>query len=260
MGEAGRRGHGMAQSGAESRRQAPTIRVGPAVRRRRRPLRRLLRGLFALLLLLAAIPLALAPLYAVVDPPVTPLMLLKRLEGAPIAKEWAPLEDVSPHLVRAVLVAEDARFCEHHGIDWRQVAEAVREAREGESPRGASTITMQTVKNLFLWPGRSWLRKALEAPLALYADLVWTKKRTLEIYLNVVEWDTGVYGAAAAAEHHFGVAAGRVTASQAARLAATLPAPEARDPTRPGPRAARLARTIAARAKKAGPLAACVLE
>jgi monofunctional glycosyltransferase len=252
----------MAQSGAESRRKAPAVRVEPAVRRsrRRRPLRRVLRGLLVLLLLLAAIPLLLVPLYAVVDPPVTPLMLLKRLEGTPIVKEWVRLEDVSPHLVRAVLVAEDARFCEHHGIDWRQIAEAVREAQEGESPRGASTVTMQTVKNLFLWPGRSWLRKALEAPLAFYADLVWTKKRTFEIYLNVVEWGTGVYGAAAAAEHHFGVPASRVSPSQAARLAAVLPAPEARDPTRPGPRAARLARIVAGRAKRAGPLAACLLE
>ena len=209
-------------------------------------------------LLLAALPFALLPLYAVVDPPVTTVMLLKRLRGAPIDKKWAGLDAISPHLVRAVLSSEDARFCEHRGIDWVEVQNALDD--EDGRIRGASTITMQTVKNLFLWTGRAWIRKAAEVPLALYAELVLSKRRIMEIYLNIVEWDTGVYGAAAAAQHYFGEPPAELSLTQAARLAAILPAPETRDAADPGPGTRRLARTIAARAEQSGPYVACVLE
>lgn len=231
----------------------------PRRARRRRPvLWRAIRGIVLATLLLAALPFALLPLYAVVDPPVTMVMLLKRLGGAPIGKDWAGLDEISPHLVRAVLSSEDARFCEHRGIDWVEVQNALED--EDGRMRGASTITMQAVKNLFLWTGRAWIRKAAEVPLALYAELVLSKRRIMEIYLNIVEWDTGVYGAAAAAESYFGVPAAELSLTQAARLAAILPSPETRDAADPGPGTRRIARTIAARAEQSGPYVACVLE
>jgi monofunctional biosynthetic peptidoglycan transglycosylase len=119
---------------------------------------------------------------------------------------------------------------------------------------------MQTVKNLFLWTGRSWVRKGLEVPLALYADLVLSKRRIMEIYLNIVEWDAGIYGAEAAAERYFGVAASRLSAAHAARLAAVLPAPDTRDAASPGPGTTRIARSIAARAARSGAYVGCVLQ
>ena len=231
----------------------------PRSRRRRRSLvGRLLRAALLAGAVIAALPFVLLPLYAIVDPPVTTVMLWKRLGGAPIDKEWTDLEAISPHLVRAVLVAEDARFCSHRGIDWVEVKNALDD--EDGRRRGASTITMQVVKNLFLWPERAWLRKAAEVPLALYAELVLSKRRIMEIYLNVAEWDTGIYGAAAAARHHFGVPPAELSAAQAARLAAILPSPETRDAANPGSGTRRIARTIAARAEKSGPYVACVLE
>jgi monofunctional glycosyltransferase len=232
----------------------------PARRRRsrRRPaLRRALRAVFFAVIALAAIPLVLLPIYAVVNPPVTTVMLWKWLAGAPIEKSWVDLDEISPHLVRSVLSSEDARFCTHRGIDFVELQNAL-EDDDGRF-RGASTITMQTVKNLFLWTGRGWIRKGLEAPLALYADLVLPKRRIMEIYLNIVEWDSGVYGAAAAAEHYFGVPASKLSATQAARLAAILPSPTTRDAANPGPGTRRIARRIVARAAAAGPHAACVL-
>jgi monofunctional biosynthetic peptidoglycan transglycosylase len=196
-------------------------------------------------LVLIALPLVLLPLYAFVNPPVTTVMLLKALGGAGIDKRWTAIDDISPRLVRAVVASEDQRFCLHHGIDWVEMQNAIDD--EDGRFRGASTITMQTVKNLFLWTNRSWIRKGLEAPLALYAELFLSKRRIMEIYLNIVEWDTGVYGAGAAADHYFKAAPLHLTDSEAARLAAVLPAPQSRDAARPGPGTARLARRIAAR-------------
>lgn len=226
--------------------------------RRRRSFRRLLRRGLMALAALVALPLLLIPLYAVIDPPVTTVMLWKRLGGAPIEKSWVEIEKISPNLVRAVMTSEDARFCSHNGIDWIEVENAMDD--EDGRFRGASTITMQTAKNLFLWTGRGFLRKAIEAPLALYADLVLSKRRIMEIYLNIVEWDVGVYGAAAAAHHYFGIAPAKLSPDQAARLAAILPAPETRDAAKPGPGTRRIARRIAQRAAQSGPYVSCVLQ
>ena len=238
----------MAVGGRASRRRS---------KRRRSAVGRALRRVILAVLIVAALPFLLLPLYAVVNPPVTTVQLLKALGGAGINNSWTDIENISPHLVRAVLVSEDARFCEHRGIDWVEVQNALDD--EDGRLRGASTITMQTVKNLFLWTGRSWIRKALEAPLALYAELFLSKRRIMEIYLNNVEWGTGVYGATAAAERYFGVSAADLSQTQAALLAAALPAPETRDPANPGRGARRIAERIAARAEKSGPYVACVL-
>jgi monofunctional biosynthetic peptidoglycan transglycosylase len=221
-------------------------------------LRRVLKGAVVAILILVALPLALVPLYAVVDPPVSTVMLWKALGGTPIEKRWVDLDEISPNLVRAVITSEDQRFCSHHGIDFVELQNALDD--EDGRFRGASTITMQTAKNLFLWTGRDWIRKAIEAPLALYIDLVLSKRRIMEIYLNVVEWDTGVYGAGAAAEHYFGIPPAKLTSAQAARLAAILPSPETRDAANPGPGTRRIARRIAQRAALSGPYVGCVLK
>lgn len=228
--------------------------------RKRGPARRFIRAVVSAIVLIALLPVVLLPVYSALNPPITTVMIAKRIAGASIIKTWRPIEAISPHLVRAVIVAEDGQFCTHSGIDWQQV-EAVLSDAENDGPlRGASTITMQVVKNLFLWSGRSWLRKGLEVPLALYADAVLSKRRIMEIYLNIVEWDKGIYGAEAAARHYFGVSASRLNATQAARMAATLPAPRLRNPARPGRTTGRLAGLYARRAAAAGPYVACVLN
>jgi len=231
-----------------SQAQAVTERPRTRSRGKSRPrsrLRRALQPLFLLILIAILLPLVLVPLYRFVNPPVTTVMLAKALVGAGIDKRWTDIDEISPRLIGAVLTSEDSRFCAHGGIDWVEVQNALDDG-DGRL-RGASTITMQTVKNLFLWTGRSWIRKGLEVPLAFYAELFLPKRRILEIYLNVAEWDSGVYGAGAAAEHYFGVTAAKLSAMQAARLAAVLPSPTTRDAANPGPGTARLARRIAAR-------------
>ncbi len=222
--------------------------------------RRFIRRVVLAMVMIIITPVVLLPVYSLVNPPITTVMIANRIAGASIIKVWRPIEAVSPHLVRAVIVAEDARFCAHLGIDWRQVEEVLSDADDGGRLRGASTITMQSVKNLFLWSGRSWFRKGLEVPLALYADAVLSKRRIMEIYLNIAEWDKGVYGAEAAARHYFGVSAKQLNARQAARMAATLPAPRLRDPAKPGPTTRRLAGVHARRAALSGPYVVCVLN
>jgi monofunctional biosynthetic peptidoglycan transglycosylase len=245
----------MAENGDLSRERRTS---GRPRRRRRSLFRRVLRQVFIVFAFLIAIPLALAPLYSVVDPPITTVMLWKELGGAGVDKTWTDIEDISPDLVRAVLASEDARFCAHHGIDWVELQNALDD--DDGRMRGASTITMQTVKNLFLWTDRDWVRKGLEAPLALYAEVVMSKRRIMEIYLNVVEWGSGIYGAAAASDHYFGVPPSELSAGQAARLAAILPAPLSRNAANPGPGTRALARSIEARASQSGPYVTCVLD
>jgi monofunctional glycosyltransferase len=154
------------------------------------------------------------------------LMLVGWLTGAPVTRHWRPLSEISPHLIRAVLTAEDQRFCQHWGVDFDVLREVISDP-EGPG-RGGSTLTMQTVKNLYLWHGRSYVRKAIEIPLALVADLAWGKRRVLELYLNIAEWGEGVYGVEAAARAHLGKSATQVTAVEAARLAVMLPNPRER--------------------------------
>lgn len=154
-------------------------------------------GRIAKLLLVALVAVVgLMLLYRFVDPPTTPTLAWRAVKGEPIDQRWVPIEQISPRLVQAVIASEDARFCEHWGIDFAQLRAAIEETRDG-NPRGASTITMQVTKNVFLWLERSYLRKAIELPLALILDLVMPKRRIMEIYLNIAEWAPGVYGAEA---------------------------------------------------------------
>lgn len=186
-----------------------------------------------------------------VDPPVTPLMLLRPLEARwekrpPAARQytWLPLSRVPHDFLKFVLVAEDQRFFRHHGFDWREIRAAQHQAeRTGQEPRGASTITMQCARSVFLWQGRSWVRKGLEAYYTFWMETLLSKRRILELYANVIEMGDGVYGIEAAAHAHYGIAAHELTRDQCAALAAILPDPRGWDPRAPTPRlAARIAR------------------
>ncbi|WP_339691573.1 monofunctional biosynthetic peptidoglycan transglycosylase [Celeribacter baekdonensis] len=170
--------------------------------------------------------------YSVLPVPMTPYMMAESgRQGASVDYQWTPIERISPALARSVVAAEDANFCTHWGFDLT----AIRAAIDSGGQRGASTITQQVVKNSFLWHGRSWSRKALEALITPIVELTWSKKRILEVYLNVAEFDAGVFGAEAAARHYFGVGPEALTAQQSAQLAAVLPAPKDRNAGNPGP-------------------------
>jgi monofunctional biosynthetic peptidoglycan transglycosylase len=174
-------------------------------------------------------------------PPVSTLMAGRWLLQRDVTRDWVPLNSLSPNLVNAVLMSEDARFCRHNGVDWSALSSVLDESGEAGPSRGASTIAMQTAKNLFLWPSRSYLRKGLEIPIALALDLAWPKRRIIEIYLNIAEWGDGLFGAEAAARAYFGKSASNLTRREAALLAAALPNPFHRDPRHPSPRQRALA-------------------
>lgn len=222
--------------------------------------RRLLRWALYLLAFLVAWPIVMTLVYALVNPPISNIMLLRALSGASINKQWVSLEEMSPYLPRAVISSEDARFCEHHGVDWHEFQGVIEDAMDkDEAPvRGASTIPMQTAKNLFLWDGRFAIRKVIELPLAMWMDLVWSKRRMIEVYLNIVEWAPGIYGAEAAAQHHFHKSSKKLTKKEAALLAAVLPNPIKRNAGKPSKGVKRIASRILIRMAGMGPYLTCL--
>jgi monofunctional biosynthetic peptidoglycan transglycosylase len=222
----------------------------------KRALRYVLYGILALLVL----PYLLTLVYAFVPPPVSAMMIWKKLAGNEIDYRWRPLSETSQNLVRSVVTAEDARICEHNGVDWEALSDVVNEAinNDGGPTRGGSTITQQVAKNLFLWPSRSYVRKGLELPLALWIDLVWSKRRIVEVYVNTAEWAPGVYGVEAAAQHHFKKSGKSMSKTQAAQLAAALPNPAMRDAGKPGPKVRAKARTIRKRVNSTLPYLDCL--
>jgi monofunctional glycosyltransferase len=224
--------------------------------------RRTVSGTIARIVLVAGLTLALgfAALILVYRflPPTSTLMLANWLEGETVERHYVPLERISGFLRAAVIVSEDSRFCEHNGVDWSALREVLDRPGANGPSRGASTIPMQTAKNLFLWPSRSYVRKAIEIPLALLIDLEWPKRRILEVYLNVAEWGKGVFGAEAAARHYFHKSADRLDANEAALLATALPNPGHRNAARPSRRHAGLAARVMARARGADSLVFCV--
>jgi monofunctional biosynthetic peptidoglycan transglycosylase len=184
-------------------------------------------------------------------------MLMRLTEGAGLSKDWVPLEQMAPSLREAVIAAEDNRFCVHRGVDWDEMQAAVGEYWESDRVRGASTITMQTVKNLALWPGRDMIRKGVEIYLAHYVELIWPKQRILEVYLNVAEWGPGLYGAEAASQRYFSKPAARLSPAEAALLAATLPNPRRWRADRPTGYISTRATSIRRRMGQLGPLLDC---
>jgi monofunctional biosynthetic peptidoglycan transglycosylase len=206
--------------------------------------------LIALLALL--LPYVVTPFYRT-GHPFSTLMAWRWIRAEPVARQWIDLSAMSPYLPRAVVAAEDARFCMHHGIDWAALRDVIDDAEDGEVTRGGSTITQQVAKNLFLWQGRSVVRKALEIPLALWIDLVLSKQRILEIYLNIAELGpSGEFGAEAGSAYAFARPASSLSLRQAALLASILPNPLKRSARNPGPGVRRLAGTYMARAEAAG--------
>ncbi len=229
-------------------------RDGPASPGRKR-LWRLVR---LILVLLLAGPPALILVFRVLPPPATPLMLIRLAQGHALRQEWVAYERIAPALAEAVIAAEDNRFCgQALGFDFAALRGQVEAWQDGERPRGASTITMQTAKNLLLWPGRDPVRKALEAWLTPQVALLWPKRRILEVYLNVVEFGPGLYGAEAAARAFFGKPASALSTREAALLAAVLPSPLRWSAAAPNSHLRRRAAVIERRVAQIRPLLGC---
>ena len=209
-------------------------------------MRRLLRNLLlALFLVLVAGPVVAVILYRFIPPPVTPLMVIRAVEGRGLDHRWRSMDKISPTLPRALIAAEDAKFCEHRGFDFEALQKAYENNESGRKIRGGSTISQQTAKNVFLWPGRSYVRKGLEAWFTVLIETFWGKKRIMEVYMNSIEYGSGIYGAEAAAQRYFGVSAAKLTQAQSARLAAILPSPLKWKVIKPG-------KYVAKRTKKIG--------
>ena len=196
----------------------------------------LVRTLFLLVLVLGVVgPIVVVAIYRFVPPPITWLMVQRMTEGHGFDRRWVPLGQISPQLVRSVIAAEDARFCQHHGFDFNAMHKAMRGNENGKALRGGSTISQQTAKNIFLWPHRDYARKGLEAWFTVLIEGIWGKPRIMEVYLNSIEWGPGVYGAEAAAQANFRQSAAQLTPAQAARMAAIVPKPLAWKAAKPGP-------------------------
>ena len=209
------------------------------------------RPFLTLLLILALIPIGGVALHRFLPPLFTVLMVKQAVAGHGMDYRWRSLDRISPRLVEAVIAAEDARFCRHHGFDVEAIQKALEaneraEQRGSGKVRGGSTISQQTAKNVFLWPGRDWVRKGLETGYTGLIELAWGKRRIMEMYLNVAEWAPGVYGAEAASRHWFGKSADELTAREAARLAAILPSPRRYKAANSGPYVRRRASRIQA--------------
>jgi monofunctional biosynthetic peptidoglycan transglycosylase len=210
--------------------------------------------LFAVLV----VPFALILLFRFVPPPITPLMLVRLAEGYGLHREWVPYDRISSYLAEAVVASEDNFFCrERSGIDTVALMDQIAIWREGERPRGASTITMQTARNLLLWPGRDVVRKVIEAWLTPQIALLWPKRRVLEVYLNIIEFGPGIYGVEAAAQRFFGRSAATLTRDDAVRLALVLPDPLRWSAAHPSPYLRERSETIARRIDQLGPLLDC---
>jgi monofunctional biosynthetic peptidoglycan transglycosylase len=187
--------------------------------------------------------------YRLIDPPLTFLTLRDRLNGVEVKQDWVSLDHMSRHIPRAVIAAEDSRFCEHRGFDLEAIEKAMERNQKGKKLRGGSTISQQTAKNAFLWPGRTYVRKGLEAWFTVLIEFLWGKPRIMEVYLNIAEFGRGVFGVEAASRHYFDKSAKNLTRAEAARLAAILPQPIKRDAASPGRYTRRYANRIAGRTR-----------
>jgi monofunctional biosynthetic peptidoglycan transglycosylase len=219
--------------------------AGPYPRRRAKSILR--QVALWVLALVVVVPVALILAFRFVSPPATPLMIGTMLTEGPVFYRWLPLEEVSPNLVRAVIAAEDGKFCSHYGFDLEAIDKALDRNAAGARMRGASTISQQTAKNLFLLPDRTWTRKGLEAYLTVLIEALWPKRRIMETYLNIIEWGPRRFGAEAGARSNFGKAASELSPMEAARLATVLPSPRRYRADNPGPFVARQSQIIASR-------------
>jgi monofunctional glycosyltransferase len=219
--------------------------------------RRLWRRIGLGIILVALAPFALTLVYAVV-PPISLPMIGRALALKDVDRRWVSLDRIAPILPDTVLSSEDARFCVHKGVDFEELALVFRKGGDEGPSRGASTIAMQVAKNLYLWPLPTLVRKGLEIPLALWIDLVWSKRRVIEVYLNIAEWGEGIFGAEAAAQNYFDKPASSLSQREAALLAVALPNPIKRDAGEPTRRLRGLAGRVAGRARSAGDTLDCI--
>ena len=195
--------------------------------------RRLRRAFLLAISAFLTLSIGLVVIYRFLPPPITPLMVIRLFQGEGLSKDWTSYSEVSPYVFKAVIAGEDARFCEHYGFDLEAIGNAIRHNKKSRRVHGASTITQQTAKNVFLWPGGGFVRKGVEAYFAVLLELFWDKRRILEVYVNVAEFGHGIYGVEAAAQAYYKKSAKDLTAEEAARLAAILPSPLHRTPQRP---------------------------
>ena len=244
----------MAVSGASGARKRGKGRAGG---RKHHPWLR--RVALALLIIAGALLLSIV-VFRFVNPPITPVMLVDKLRGATLKRQWVPLDKISPDLRLAAVSSEDGQFCAHWGVDWGAVRDAVKAAHSLKGVRGASTIPMQTAKNLYLWNERSYVRKALEVPLAYLITAIWPKRRMMEVYLNIAQWGPGLYGAEAASRYYFGKPASALTQREAVLLAAALPNPRLRNPAKPSRRMLLVANAVERRMPYMVKRAHCVLK
>ena len=210
---------------------------------------RFLGFIFKALLGLVAFSVLWVGAYRLINPPTTYLMLRDRLNGVEVKQQWVGLDEMSRHIPRAVIAAEDSRFCTHNGFDVEAIEKAMERNKQGKTLRGGSTISQQTAKNAFLWPGRTMVRKGIEAWFTLLIEMIWGKPRIMEVYLNVAEFGRGVFGVEAASQHYFNKPASKLSRVEAARLAAILPQPIKRDAAAPGRYTKRYANRIAGRTR-----------
>jgi len=224
--------------------------------KRRHPWRR--RVGLVVLLLIAGLLLSII-VFRFINPPITPVMIAEKLRGTTLEHRWVPLKDMARDIPLAVIASEDGRFCVHWGVDWRAVRDAIQEAKRSHHRfRGASTIPMQTAKNLYLWTGRSYVRKILEMPLAYLLTLFWPKERVIEVYLNIAQWGPGIFGAEAASQHYFHKSASELTKKEALLLTVALPSPLVRNPGKPNPRMLRIAKSVERRMPVLAARSTCV--
>ena len=223
--------------------------IVPTIRRNRSLFMRLFFGAMKIALGLLAISILWVVAYRFVPVPLTWPMARDAIQGKHVNRNWVPLADIAPAVARAAIGAEDARFCEHNGFDFDAMEAAAARNAAGKKLRGGSTISQQTAKNAFLWPGRSYVRKGLEAYFTILIEAIWGKPRIMEVYLNIAEMGSGVYGVDAAARHYFHVPASQLTPQQASRIAAILPQPIKRDAAAPGRYVQRYANRIEKRAR-----------
>lgn len=222
-------------------------------------LRRIARRVVTLILIVGVVlPAGVTLAYRFLPVPATPLMVIRLFDGHGWSRDWVPFEAIAPALPVAILASEDNRFCQHPGFDARAIGVAIDEWQAGGGLRGASTISQQLAENLFLWPRSDLARKGLETYLTLFVEMVLPKQRIMELYLNTVEFGPGIYGAEAAARHHFGVSAADLSDYQAALLAAVLPNPLGRDAGQPGPGTQNLAGIILGRMANVRPALTCL--
>jgi monofunctional biosynthetic peptidoglycan transglycosylase len=254
----------MADRGQQARARAAQRALDEHLRKAGRSKRFGLLGMIAqvLFVVFVVVPVVWVIVYRFVDPPATALMIMRAADGERISHTPVSLDEMSPHIVRALIASEDQKFCEHDGFDVEAIQRALESNQEGGRLRGGSTISQQTAKNLFLWPSRSWIRKGAEAYFTFLIELFWPKRRIMEAYLNVIEFGDGVFGVEAAAQRRFRVAAADLTPLRAARLAAVVPSPNRYNAVSPGPYVRRQTQRIMREAQsvRARGAAACVLE